>query len=120
AVVRGGGRVGGGAAGRGGGGFRAPDAVRDDSRAARNARRRAHGARGPVSGAVVRGVMVADGDFQRQALQHLDALYNFAVYLTRNPPEAGDLVQETYLRAFRFSHPFQPGNHLPAWLFQIL
>jgi RNA polymerase sigma-70 factor, ECF subfamily len=63
---------------------------------------------------------VADPDFQRQALGHLDALYNFAMYLTRRPPDADDLVQETYLRAFRFSHRFQPGTHLRAWLFQIL
>ena len=63
---------------------------------------------------------MATTDFQRQALDHLDALYNFAVYLTRNPPEADDLVQETYLRAFRFAHRFQPGTHLRAWLFQIL
>jgi RNA polymerase sigma-70 factor (ECF subfamily) len=59
-------------------------------------------------------------EFERDCLSHLDALYNFAMYLTRNPPEADDLVQETYLRAFRFWHRFQPGTHLRAWLFQIM
>jgi RNA polymerase sigma-70 factor, ECF subfamily len=63
---------------------------------------------------------MATVEFQRAALEHLNALYNFAMYLTRNPPDAQDLVQETYLRAFRFSHRFQPGTHLRAWLFQIL
>ncbi len=63
---------------------------------------------------------MASPEFQRDTLQHLNALYNFAMYLTHNPAEAEDLVQETYLRAFRFSHRFQPGTHLRAWLFQIL
>ena len=63
---------------------------------------------------------MASPEFQTEALRHLDALYNFAMYFTHNPSEAEDLVQETYLRAFRFSHRFQPGTHLRAWLFQIL
>ncbi len=61
-----------------------------------------------------------DPDFREQALAHLDALYSFALYLTRRPPDAEDMVQETYLRAFRFAHRFEPGTHLRAWLFQIL
>ena len=58
--------------------------------------------------------------FRDQALVHLDALYGFALYLSRRPADAQDLVQETYLRAFRFAHRFEPGTHLRAWLFQIL
>ena len=63
---------------------------------------------------------MADEKFLQEALQHLEALHNLSIYLTRNGSEAEDLVQETYVRAMRFSHRFEPGTHLRAWLFQIL
>jgi RNA polymerase sigma-70 factor, ECF subfamily len=55
-----------------------------------------------------------------EAVQHLDALYNLALWLVRDPVGAEDLVQETYLRALRAAHQFHPGTNLRAWLFQIL
>ncbi|MBM2809641.1 MAG: polymerase [Chloroflexi bacterium] len=55
-----------------------------------------------------------------QAMEHVDALYRTALRMTRNPADAEDLVQETYLRAFRFRDRFIPGSNLRAWLFKIL
>jgi RNA polymerase sigma-70 factor (ECF subfamily) len=65
-------------------------------------------------------VSQSPGEIRNAASAHLDALYTFALSLTRNPPDAEDLVQETCLRALRFAHRFEPGTHLRAWLFQIL
>ena len=59
-------------------------------------------------------------DFSDSALQHLDALYSTARRLTRNPAEAEDLVQDTYVKAFRHKARFTPGTNLRAWLFAIL
>jgi len=57
--------------------------------------------------------------FERDALGHLDALYANALRLTRNPHDAEDLLQETYLRAYRFHDRFEAGSNLRAWLFRI-
>jgi RNA polymerase sigma-70 factor (ECF subfamily) len=59
-------------------------------------------------------------EFAAVALEYFDALYNTAVRMTRNPSAAQDLVQETYLKAYRFFDRFEPGTNLKAWLFTIL
>jgi RNA polymerase sigma-70 factor (ECF subfamily) len=58
--------------------------------------------------------------FEREALAELDSLYRTARRLSRDPADAEDLVQDTYLRAFRAADQFEPGTNLRAWLFTIL
>src|SRR5262245_63051575 len=58
--------------------------------------------------------------FEADALALLDSLYRAALRLTRLPADAEDLVQETYLKAFRAADSFEPGTNLRAWLFTIL
>ncbi len=60
-----------------------------------------------------------DAEFARDALPFMDDVYRFANSLTRNPADAEDLVQETYLRAYRSWHTFQPGSDARRWLFTI-
>ena len=61
----------------------------------------------------------AKHEFENACLEHLDALYGAALKLTRNQPDAEELVQDTYLKAFRFAHKFEWGTNLKAWLFRI-
>ena len=61
-----------------------------------------------------------DRAFADEALSYIDALYGTALRLTRRPQDAEDLVQDTYLKAFRASAQFQRGTNLKAWLFTIL
>jgi RNA polymerase sigma-70 factor (ECF subfamily) len=64
---------------------------------------------------------VAEADpFETEALAFLDALYRTGLRMTRSEAEAEDLVQETYIKAFRHRDQFTPGTNLKAWLFRIL
>lgn len=58
--------------------------------------------------------------FAKFFLPLLDAAYNFAFRLTLNEDDAQDLVQDTFLKAYRFSNSFQIGTNAKAWLFRIL
>ena len=58
--------------------------------------------------------------FEAVAMPFMDALYNKALHLTRRPEDANDVVQETYLRAFRTFMNFTEGTNCKAWLFTIL
>ena len=64
---------------------------------------------------------MAEADpFETEALAFLDALYRTGLRMTRSEAEAEDLVQETYIKAFRHRDQFTPGTNLKAWLFRIL
>lgn len=58
--------------------------------------------------------------FNNELLPQIDALYNFAFHLCYNEADANDLVQEAYLKAFRFIDKYIPGTNAKAWLFKIL
>ena len=58
--------------------------------------------------------------FERDALAFTDQLYSAAMRYTKNPHDAKDLVQDTYLTAFSSFHQFEPGTNLRAWLYRVL
>ncbi len=58
--------------------------------------------------------------FNEEFMPHINSMYNFAYRLTLNEDDANDLVQDTYLKTFRFIDSFEPGTNAKAWLFRIL
>ena len=59
-------------------------------------------------------------EFERVAIPHMNILYSYALRMTSNPDDAHDLVQETYLKAYRFWDKYEQGTNIRAWLFRIM
>ncbi len=59
-------------------------------------------------------------DFESQAMPFVDSLYNTAYRMTRNVQDAEDLVQEAYLKAYKYYEKFEEGTNFKAWLFKIM
>lgn len=59
-------------------------------------------------------------NYERDLLPFADSLYSTALRLALNPQDAEDLVQETYMKAFKYFDKFKPGTNIKAWLFKIL
>ncbi len=74
----------------------------------------------PILLAVVREQNKIYSAFEKEAIPHMKALYNYALRITGDGDDANDLVQETYLKAFRFFDKFRKGTNCKAWLFRIL
>ncbi len=74
----------------------------------------------PILMAVIDNQKQLYAEFEKEAIPHMDALYNFALRMTGDGDEADDLVQETYLKAFRFFDKFEKGTNCKAWLFRIM
>ena len=64
--------------------------------------------------------MADKANFERDAMQYAPQLYSAALRMTRNPADAEDVVQETFLKAYRAYHTFEAGTNLKAWLYRIL
>ncbi|HMK10262.1 MAG TPA: sigma-70 family RNA polymerase sigma factor [Acidimicrobiales bacterium] len=64
--------------------------------------------------------MADQARFAEEAMEFMPSLYSGALRMTRNPADAEDLVQETYLKAYRAFGSYEEGTNLKAWLFRIL
>lgn len=99
----------------------APDWTPDDPMmhgvSSRQDRTRRSGGDGTVAG---EGAQAQRARFEQDAMPFLDQLYAAALRMTRNPADAEDLVQETFMKAFAAFHQFERGTNLKAWLYRIL
>ncbi|MFB9963704.1 sigma-70 family RNA polymerase sigma factor [Sinosporangium siamense] len=75
---------------------------------------------GPVAATGTETVEQRSARFERDVMPYLEQLYSAALRMTRNPPDAEDLLQETFAKAFASFHQFQEGTNLKAWLYRIL
>src|SRR5690606_14978658 len=78
------------------------------------------GTKVPKTAASVPPHMADKATFEEDALQYARQLYSAALRMTRNPSDAEDLVQETFLKAYRAYDSFEEGTNLKAWLYRIL
>jgi RNA polymerase sigma-70 factor (ECF subfamily) len=74
----------------------------------------------PLLAVVSRSAKKKQSEFEAEALPHMDVLYNFALRTTGNQDDARDLLQETYLKAYRFWEKYEKGTNIRAWLFRIM
>jgi RNA polymerase sigma-70 factor, ECF subfamily len=74
----------------------------------------------PILVAVIESQSELHKEFEKEAIPHMDALYNFALRMTGDSDDANDLVQDTFLKAFRFFDKFEKGTNSKAWLFRIM
>lgn len=70
--------------------------------------------------AILSGGNERHAEFEAEAMPHMDLLYNFALRTTGDPDDAKDLLQETFLKAYRFWDKYEKGTNIRAWLFRIM
>jgi RNA polymerase sigma-70 factor (ECF subfamily) len=70
--------------------------------------------------AITQSTQALHKEFERQTTPHMEVLYNYALRMTGNPEDARDILQETFLKAYRFWDKFEQGTNIRAWLFRIM
>jgi RNA polymerase sigma-70 factor (ECF subfamily) len=74
----------------------------------------------PIFLAIISSTKGLHTEFEQEAIPHMDILYNYALRMTGNADDARDLLQETFLKAYRFWDKYEKGTNVRAWLFRIM